>query len=268
MYIPVTGASGFTTLWLDLHSHSTMEIASSPSPHRQEAIVPPLSGTAETSVTIINPHRSAHPSTISTSIENSRTQLPSSNKSIFPSSIVTTVTETEASTPAARLSSITSATIHNTISTSPATPPSATPLISAPTTKTEIILPTSTHAASAFEADGRRIGIITGAFVGSIIGAIVLGLLIYWLYACYRGVNVCNCFGSCCERRDNGHQNNAAQSPTMLYPMSGIGAAPRMDNIPRPPTRPPRVVEDRASRLQRKVAPICTRRTVGNMPAT
>jgi hypothetical protein len=123
----------------------------------------------------------------------------------------------------------------------------------ASTTGIESALPTSTKASSAYKDKSKQIGIITGVFAGSIVGAMVLGLLIHWLYARYSGVNISNCFGNCCKRRNKDHQNNVAQPPIMLFPISGIGAALHINDTPRPLAPAPRVAEIHISRVQRKV---------------
>jgi hypothetical protein len=82
----------------------------------------------------------------------------------------------------------------------------------------------------------------------------VLGLLIHWLYAHYSGVNISNCFGDCCEKRNKDHQNNVAQPPIMLYPISGNGAALHINYTSRPLALAPGVAEIHISHVQRKVS--------------
>jgi hypothetical protein len=59
----------------------------------------------------------------------------------------------------------------------------------------------------------------------------------------------------------------ALSLPPVPYPMSGIGAAPRMDNVPRPLVLPCQVAEDRTSRLQRKTV-VSPRHRLDTIPET
>jgi hypothetical protein len=119
--------------------------------------------------------------------------------------------------------------------------------LASPSSSSAVPAPTPTAAQTnypPFANDGKRIHFITGLTLGSIIGIIFLGHLVYWLCALRRGVNVCNCFCSAGHKKhkDNalpkhtrmllsGYKKPLPRNPDMFYLVSGIGAAPRMDGV-------------------------------------
>ncbi|KAG9195093.1 hypothetical protein G6011_00213 [Alternaria panax] len=57
-------------------------------------------------------------------------------------------------------------------------------------------------------------GKIAGIVVGSVFGLIILGLIIYTLFAASRGINVCNCFGGCCRKHDDDNDEERGRLPS------------------------------------------------------
>jgi hypothetical protein len=228
---------------------------------RQEAVAPsPFP--VETSVVLITSTTIDKPSTTSISrelpVSGSTITTPSSGPTTRQTSTSPTTrqmfTFTTLRTAPSRTSdispSMTSTTTRNDLPTSSIASTDTAP----PASTSESAQPTSTDAAHPTQRDSKHIGVIAGIAVGSIFGAIILALLIYWAYACYRGVNVCNCFRGCGRKHDEERQSDTLPPAAVLYPMSGIGAAPRMNNVPRPLVLPRLLANDRPSRLQRKPA--------------
>ncbi|KAF2821215.1 hypothetical protein CC86DRAFT_386746 [Ophiobolus disseminans] len=115
--------------------------------------------------------------------------------------------------------------------------------------------PTPTNTPHTSKSDGRRIGRTAGIVVGAVVGAIMFLLLAYWIYACARGINVCNCCGGSSRRGSKkARPDSALPERHDTYPLSGIGAAPRMDNVPMPYKHQRRTDSNRALRLQRHAA--------------
>ncbi|CAE7027469.1 hypothetical protein PTTW11_04251 [Pyrenophora teres f. teres] len=110
-----------------------------------------------------------------------------------------------------------------TSSASKSTAATSVPLTSTPATSTAIetisttsTAATSTVATSAAAASATQStepisgstpwatkGKIAGIVVGSVLGLVFLGLLVYALFAASRGINVCNCCGGCFGKRDD-----------------------------------------------------------------
>jgi len=111
-------------------------------------------------------------------------------------------------------------------------------------------------------------GKITGIVVGSVFGFILLGLTIYALFAAYRGINVCDCFGGCFGKRDN--DDDAEKGPSRLPSRSE-------DTYPYPDAlqpvggyrayRPARPVsyEPQQQQQQQQVPPPLQERTAGRL---
>jgi hypothetical protein len=260
MYIPTIVTIAASATMETLLSHAAEHGRSLPSSAsfdsvmlpRQEAIAPSLSLPVETSVVLITSTTIVKPSTTSISRE---PPVPSSIVTT-PSVVGTTThqisTITTIHTVRDRTSEVTPSTTTTTTQNDLPARTIASTEIASTANPSESAHPTPTNAAHPSQKDGKHIGMIAGIAVGSIFGAILLVLFVYWIYACYRGVNVCNCFGGSGRKDDQERQSDTLPSSTVLYPMSGIGAAPRMNTAPRPLVLPHLVANDRAPRLKRK----------------
>jgi hypothetical protein len=87
---------------------------------------------------------------------------------------------------------------------------SANPIITFTSSATATESTTSFSDLSSWPTKGK----VAGAIVGSVLGLIFLGMLIYTLIAASRGINVCDCFGGCCGRDDDEEKNHL---PSQLY---------------------------------------------------
>lgn len=110
--------------------------------------------------------------------------------------------------------------------------------------------PTSTNKHHPSTYDGKRIGMSSGIAVSAVLGMIALGLLIHWFSARSRGVNVCDCFGGFYRGNKKNKRDMALPEPLSMYPIPGVGVAPRLDQVPSSymPRRP--MVSDRIIRSQ------------------
>ncbi|CAA9960496.1 hypothetical protein PTMSG1_03898 [Pyrenophora teres f. maculata] len=179
----------------------------------------------------------------------------------------------------------TTATSHlETSSASKSTAATSVPLTSTPATSTAIetisttsTAATSTVATSAAAASATQStelisgstpwatkGKIAGIVVGSVLGLVFLGLLVYALFAASRGINVCNCCGGCFGKRDDDEDTGRLPSrssdtypfPEGSNPGPGTGyyrpARPLMQG-PLPLALPQQADDERrAGKLQRK----------------
>lgn len=224
MYISITGIYNNTSAWVVSYRGTANRLTETPLHHyRQEAVAPPPqpppppSHHITTTVVLITSTKIVPP--LTTSEYKFRTSVSPSKTSV-PASFTGPSTEPTSSTTSNRPESTSSVPV---LSTSFSARLTASSL---PETVSETIQPTHTSPSPFTKDEGKHIALLVGLVVGSVVGAILLGLLIYWIYACYRGVNVCNCFSGTDEEDDGDNMQS--------YPMSGIGAAPRIDRVLRP----------------------------------
>ncbi|KAH3944420.1 hypothetical protein HBH98_166630 [Parastagonospora nodorum] len=257
MHLPLTAAltamSALRSALVDsIHPSSSTSISFLQP--RQDAAAPPPPSTSiviiisrvtvtssaiPTSIVNPNPQPSETSNTLSSESATFTRSRPNSSTESAEATDSKTKTDTQITSSASKEPSTTPSSIQNDPTTTAATTsPSQTTssVSSAPTTPAPPPPPSNS---------GSRIGLIVGLTLGSIFGLISLGLLIYWLSALRRGVNVCNCFGFGGSRRKyqdtplperpvelqpgQVYVKPLPERPQMWYPMSGIGAAPRMD---------------------------------------
>ncbi|KAF2024230.1 hypothetical protein EK21DRAFT_94248 [Setomelanomma holmii] len=287
MYIPITNISTAASALFSLRGYTHVEIVR---PEfsvsiallalRQEALAPPISVPIETWVISSDPFTTiiVGPSTTSPHRTSSRPHDPPLNPTLAkPSSVPATTTPpltTVLPTPRLTTTSESSTADESSrTSLSPisitSTPDSATTshdLSASQTTlpsKIESAQPSPTDSEPFSKEGGKYIGMVAGIVVGSILAAILFGLLVYWGCSCYRGVNVCDCFGS--RKTTERDEHHTISRATEVYLMFGKEAAPRLEDVPRPLTPPRQVDAYRTPRLQRtRTAPV--RRALHTIP--
>ncbi|KAH6868231.1 hypothetical protein BKA58DRAFT_458905 [Alternaria rosae] len=174
--------------------------------------------TAEPSSTVIMPSRSPDTSA-------PPPPPPAPSTTVEPSITVETPTSSERPPTTTSATATTSLTPSETWKTSTETP-AASPTASPPQTSHPDVDP------GPWLSKGK----IAGIAVGSVFGLILLGLTIYAIFAAYRGINVCDCFGGCFGKRDNdddaekgsprlpSRSEDTYPHPDVLQPASGYRA--------------------------------------------
>ncbi|CAG5152879.1 uncharacterized protein ALTATR162_LOCUS2947 [Alternaria atra] len=182
-----------------------------------------------------------------------------------PSTIVGTLTSSEQPPTKASTTALAPSTSSTTQSTSSLT-------FARTSTTTATTTPTQTSHADIDADPWLSRGKIAGIVVGSVFGLVILGLIIYTLFAASRGINVCDCFGGCCGKHDDKDEESSRDRlpsrsedthphPDVLKPGPGGGyrayrpAHPVNDHpsLPLPPVLPRQAEtqQRRAVRLQK-----------------